>query len=112
MKRVFLIISIAVSAALTSCNKITDVEDYEGNVSITIIPTDDIYCIRFVIEGSGPFSIDWGDGTVEKGKLVPWDILLVRHCYANRRPWRIITIRGDITFLYLLDDLRFQFGGI
>jgi Leucine-rich repeat (LRR) protein len=100
MKRVilnFLVFAVlVVSAAFTSCN--TVVEDYYGNTKITMT-TGDYREIDFSISGSGPFSIDWDDGMVGKGKLELWEDLSVKYAYASTRTSHAIIIYGDITYM-------------
>jgi hypothetical protein len=88
----------------SSCAKTPLLPDYEGNASITLT-TLGRYNFSFIISGSGPFSIDWGDGIVEKGKLESWDDLLVYHNYRNGDDHSII-IRGDVTYLRLIGEIK------
>ena len=93
MKRVVLYFLVIA----TSCNKY-HVEDYIGHAGISMT-TGAVSDIGFLIGGSGPFSIHWGDGTVQKGKFAQNSVLLVGHIYANNTTSCAITINGDITSL-------------
>ena len=54
--------------------------------------------LKFNLRGSGPITIDWGDGTIETKRLTP-GIITYSHHYSNRAH-RTITIYGqNITHL-------------
>jgi len=58
-----------------------EIEEYSGSSYISMTTID--WRVGFYIEGSGPFNINWGDGSVEKGKLVPSDGIGVSHSYRH-----------------------------
>ena len=86
MNRIFILISVAVLLMTTACNGIITMTTESAGVTLNIA-------------GSGTFTVDWGDGTIEKHELLVYtDSDWEENCEFSReysdKSSRTITITG------------------